>query len=262
MRLAPIVACSLLVAPGTASAGRTFYGWLFGSEVMPERGAELQTWITDENDKSGSLEDHSRNTQLWVAPLIGITDQLELVLPVEMQWTKDATPGSARTTFYSYGAELRYRFVSQDPVDKPAFAPLLRVGVKRLITDRDTLEPSVDLVASYDFTNCLQVLVDVGFVADVSTNGKHFVDPNTMANSAAHFELHPGIGFSGRVVSDLRLGAEFYSELPLDHYDGSSWAVLGPDLAWTHGRSWVSATFGIGVYQIRDAGRIQWGIAF
>ncbi len=260
MRLAPIVACALLVAPGTASAGRTFYGWLFGSEVLPERGAELQTWVTDENDLSH--ENNGRETQLWVAPLIGITDKLELVLPIEMQWTQDASPGSARTTFYSYGAELRYRFVTQDPVDKPAFAPLIRVAVKRLIIDRDALQPEVDLVASYDFSSCLQALVDIGLVADVSTNGKHFVDPNTMATSAAHFELHPGIGVSGRVVGDLRLGGEFYSELALDNYDGSSWAVVGPDLAWTHGRSWVSATFGIGVYQIRDAGRIQWGIAF
>jgi hypothetical protein len=33
-------------------------------------------------------------------------------------------------------------------------------------------------------------------------------------------------------------------------------------MAWSHGRTWISAAFGIGVYHIKDTGRLQWGIAF
>jgi hypothetical protein len=33
-------------------------------------------------------------------------------------------------------------------------------------------------------------------------------------------------------------------------------------MAWSHGRTWISAAFGVGVYQIKDTGRLQWGIAF
>ena len=45
--LALLIAASVL--PRSAHAGRSFYGWLYGTEVMPERGAEIQTWITEEN---------------------------------------------------------------------------------------------------------------------------------------------------------------------------------------------------------------------
>src|SRR3954454_6504842 len=78
---------ALLIAAGTAHAGRTFYGWLYGTEVMPERGAELQTWISEEND--AVPETHARETTCWIGPAIGITDQLELVLPVQFTWERE-----------------------------------------------------------------------------------------------------------------------------------------------------------------------------
>ena len=33
-------------------------------------------------------------------------------------------------------------------------------------------------------------------------------------------------------------------------------------MAWSHGRSWLSASYLIGVYHIRDAPKLNWGIAF
>jgi len=62
-------------------------------------------------------------------------------------------------------------------------------------------------------------------------------------------------------VGDLRVGAEVYSELSLDSKK-ESWVVVGPNAAWTQGRFWLSASFGIGVYQIETAPRVQWGIMF
>jgi hypothetical protein len=237
----------LVVAPATAHAGRTFYGWLYGTEVMPERGAEIQTWISDESDLKD--EGHADETTWLVQPAIGITDQLELVLPVDFVWTK--VPGampSARTTLDSYGAEIRYRMVSSDPVDAPPVAPLVRLAVKRLVTDRETLQPEGDVVVSYQ-QDRFHGLVDLGFVGDVSQDTQHF-------------EIHPGAGVSIETVLQLRFGAEVFAEIMLDDHAGSTWAVVGPNLAWSHGRSWLSASFGIGVYNIKDTGRLQWGIAF
>src|SRR5437763_1439258 len=102
---------------------------------MPERGAELQSWVVEEDNKGAA---HSKETSLWWGPLIGVTDQLELALPV---------------------------------------------------------------------------------------------------------------------------GGEVYAELSLDDKE-DSWVVAGPDLSWTHGRFWLTATFGIGVYNITAAPRFMWGIAF
>jgi hypothetical protein len=236
----------VLAAPATAHAGRTFYGWLYGTEVMPERGAEIQTWVSDESDLTE--ENHADETTWLVQPAIGITDQLELVLPVDFVWSKTPMPGSAHTAFESYGAELRYRLVTQDPEDAPPFAPLVRFALKRLVTDRETLRPEADVVMSYQ-SGIVHTLVDLGAIGEISQDNHHF-------------EVRPGAGVSIEVVDQLRLGAEAYAEVKLDDNGGSTWAIVGPNMAWSHGRTWISASFGVGVYNIKDTGRLQWGIAF
>lgn len=236
----------MVAAPATAHAGRTFYGWLYGTDVMPERGAELQTWVSDESDLSA--ENHADETTWLLQPAIGITDQLELDLPIDFVWGKTAAPGSGHTSFNSYGVELRYRMVTQDPQDAPPFAPMVRIALKRLVLDRETLQPEADIVGSYT-TGAVQALFDIGFIGQVSQDNHHF-------------EARPGAGVSIEVVDQLRLGAEAFAEVKLDDNGGSTWAVVGPNMAWSHGRTWISASFGVGVYHIKDAGRLQWGIAF
>ena len=236
-----MVIVTVLVCARTAHAGRTFFGWLYGTEVMPERGAEIQTWVYEKNGR-GPLKE----TGLWWSPLIGVTDQLELALPVEFAWTR-ADGGDADFTFTHWGVEARYRLVSQDPEDAPAFAPLIRAAVKRDVGVRNAVQPEVDLVASYDIGR-VQLLVDLGMV------GQFTKDDNRL-------EFRPGAGISVQVCGDLRLGAEAYAELDLDDSD-RSWAMVAPNLAWSHGRTWISAAMGIGIYQIDNAPRVMWGIAF
>lgn len=236
----------VLALPRAAFAGRTYYGWLYGTEVMPERGAELQSWIGERNDVTE--EGHTSETRWWIGPLIGITDQLELALPVEVAW--GTTPDGGRFTVLDrYGAELRYRFVTQDPVDRPQIVPLVRVALDRSVTARDTWLPSADAVVSFE-SGRVHALIDIGGYGEISAN-------------AHHFEIHPGAGVSILVYEQLRLGAEIYSELSVENTPGNgSWAVIGPNLAWSHGRTWLSAVWGYGIYGIRDAPRVQWGIAF
>jgi hypothetical protein len=236
-----LVAC---LAPRTVHAGRSFYGWLYGTEVMPERSVELQTWIFEENNKYAS---HVKETSLWWGPVVGITDQLELSLPLELDWTTSDTAAAPSFTFRRFGIEARYRLVSQDPVEAHGLAPLLRVAAKRDVTQRNDVRLEADGVVSYD-AGPLDLLIDVGFISDVQSG-------NT------HSELRPGAGISIRTLGELRLGVEGYSELSLDA-GRESWALVGPNLAWTHGRFWVSGAFGIGVYHVRTAPRVMWGIAF
>jgi hypothetical protein len=236
---------ALAAAPGTAHAGRTFFGWLYGSEVMPERGAELQSWITEENF------DLRAETSWLFSAQIGVTDQLELGLPLEFDWTRVTNPmtmmDTTSTRFSRFGIEGRYRFVTQDPVDAPAIAPLLRVGVKRLIGNRDGVRPEADLVISYE-SGIVQLLADLGFAADI--------DPDDQV-----YEFRPGAGISVLAADDLRFGLEAFSVIKSE---GGSWVITGPNLSWTHGRFWISGAFGIGLVQdrIQTAPRVQWGIAF
>jgi hypothetical protein len=226
-----------------AHAGRTFYGWLYGTEVMPERSAEIQTWILERNGR-GPAE--LKESMLWWSPLIGVTDQLELAIPVELSWTR-GNGGDADFTFRSWGVEARYRLVTQDPEDAPPLVPLLRFALKRDVGVRDALQPEADVVVSYE-TGRVHVLVDLGIVGQITRDDRRF-------------EFRPGGGISVQVVGDLRLGAEAYAELDLENSD-NSWAMAGPNLAWSHGRTWLSAAMGIGIYQIDNTPRIMWGIAF
>jgi hypothetical protein len=235
-----IVAC---LVPRTAEAGRSFYGWLYGTEVMPERGVELQTWILETN---GKYADDGKESSIWWGPLIGITDRLELSLPIEMEWLiSDTTEPSF--TFRRFGIEARYRLASADPVDAPALVPLVRLAIKRDVVVRDAVRAEGDLVASYE-VGAVHALVDVGIVADIGPDDRRW-------------ELRPGAGVSVEVATDLRIGAELYSELDLESAS-ESWATVGPNLAWTHGRFWLSAAFGIGIYHVTTAPRVMWGIAF
>lgn len=240
-----VFAAGVLAAPAVASAGRTQYGWLFGTEVMPERGAELQTWI-DEQNGLGPTDIHW--TTWGFTALVGVTDNLELSLPLEFQW-RDSELSEPDFTFKQYGIEARYRFVSSDPVDAPPFAPLARIAVMRDVTARDLVVVEADLVVSTTTpSGSVHALVDLGVSAGISS-------------AEQQIDLRPGAGVSFRAVGDLRIGAEVFARISTDS-SARSWAAVGPNLAWSHGRFWLSAAFGIGVYHIETAPRVQWGIAF
>jgi hypothetical protein len=236
---------ALVAAPGTARAGRTFFGWLYGSEVMPERGVELQSWITEQNHELRA------ETSWLLSAHIGVTDQLELGLPLEFDWSRVTDPvtmmDTTATRFTRFGIEGRYRFATVNPVDAPVIAPLLRVGVKRLVGNRDGVRPEVDLVISYE-SGRVQLLADLGFAAEV--------DPDDQV-----YEFRPGAGISVLAADELRFGVEAFSVLASE---GRSWAIVGPDMSWTHGRFWISGAFGVGIVhdRITTAPRVQWGIAF
>lgn len=234
----------MMVAQIPAFAGRTSFGWLQDTEVMPERGAEIATFVSEHNRVRD--QGNTRQSNWWIAPAIGITDQLELVLPVEFQWSiTDATP--SKTNFINFGADLRFRLVTSDPVDKPDFVPLVRVAMKRVVIGtRDLWQPELNFVGSYDVGR-IHAAMDIGFSGQVNAN-QH------------SFEVLPAAGVSLEASHGLRVGAEIFSELGLDR--SAYWVAAGPNIAWSHGRTWLSAAYGIGLFHIRDAPKLNWGIAF
>jgi hypothetical protein len=266
-RLSWLVVAACVAIPTPALAGRSFYGWLYDTDVMPERGAELQTWVL-ERDDFGSNNEHE--TGMWLGALVGITDQLELALPVEFEWT-DADMQGADFTLRRYGVELRYRLVPPDgkdtsPAAAPAagdfglappppprhhaFVPLIRVAAKRDVIVRGATILEADLVMSYQ-TGRVHADLDLGAVATLAPSDE----------GGSHFQARPGAGVSIRAVGELRFGAELYGELDVDD-SNVRWLAVGPDMAWTHGRFWLSAALGIGITGIDWAPRAMWGIAF
>jgi hypothetical protein len=239
-KLRPAVALTVMcLGASPAHAGRSSFGWLLGTEVTPERGVELQTWMFEQNGKPGNVKQAS----LWWGPLIGVTGQLELALPVELgRVSSDAA--SAVFSLRRFGVEARYR-LAPPGADAPAFVPLVRVAVKRDVVSRDALHLEANLVASFE-TGRVQLLADAGVTVDITPGGQRY-------------EVHPGAGVSILATDELRVGAEAYAELEVH---GEAWAIAGPNLSWTHGRFWVTAMYGFGVYHIDNAPRVVWGVAF
>ena len=90
-----MVAALAAVVPARAHAGRSHYGWLYDTEVLPEGGVELQVITAEQNHyRPGDIQD----TTWWTGVVVGLTDQLELALPFELLWRDTAaSPPSTRT---------------------------------------------------------------------------------------------------------------------------------------------------------------------
>ena len=246
MRTAGLALLAILLAEGAAHAGRSHFGWLYDTETVPERGVELEQWVTDQRRQGPTHEDE---TQIWWAPVIGITDQLELAVPIQWEWTDADAPVTPRTFPAYYGAELRWRLVTSDPVEAPALVPLIRVAVDKPITEGDSAQVQADAVISYTCGR-VHATANLGLYGDLHSG------PDVWATRS-------GAGASIEVTDELRLGAEGYGEFGLTSGGSDDdWAVVAPNLSWTHGRFWLTASYGIGVYQITSAPRIKWAVAF
>ena len=239
-----VVVVALGFAPASASAGRNHFGWLFDNEVNEERGVELETWLFEED---GTGDAGIEESSLWWGPTIGVTDQLELAIPVEVLWIDVHDGSPPRTKLSRFGAEVRWRLVTMDPEEAPPVAPLLRLAVKRMIDVREGVRIEGDVVVGLD-AGRVHAAVDLGAVTEI-------------VDGADSVELYPAAGVSVAVTDDLSVGVEAIAEIVAEGEE-DSWVAVGPDLAWTHGRFWLSAAYGIGVYQIDAAPRLNWGVAF
>lgn len=231
------------VLAGRATAGRTPFGWTYGTEVNPEHMVESETWISEENKKGDAKADE---TLIWWGPTIGITAHLEGAIPLQFSRNADvSTPGA--TNLQLWGGELRYRFNSPDPVEAGPVTVLARVAAFRMVDARSGIRVEGDLVVGFEQGRLL-INADLGVVTEHTPMG-------------TNLEIRPGGGVSVLAFDKVRLGVEAYSELNVQG-DSVSWLVIGPSASWTHGRFWLSTAFGEGIFGIHTAPRVKFGIQF
>ena len=240
-----VVACCL---PRTAHAGRSFYGWLYGTEVLPERGVELQTWIVEENDKYGSA------TQADVA-VVGTADR---------RHRSARARAAARDSTWTTSDSHRDAVVHVPAVRHRGALPPGVAGSGRGARVRRRWCGSRSSATSRCATTCGSKptswcrtrparstrSVDVGFIGDVTSG------------STRTCEIRPGAAAqrAGRRRAPARRRGVLRAQ-PRQRRARAG-QLVGPNLAWTHGRFWLSGAFGIGVYHVRIAPRVMWGIAF
>lgn len=237
----PAVVAALLAAPSAAHAGRRPFIWTYDTEVMPERGVELEQWVWERYGGAGDL------ASIWFSPIVGITDHVELALPIEWFWWSE--PES--TQLETWGADLRIRLDSPDPAEAGAFVPLVRVGAKRLVRHPDdAVQLEANLVAGLDLVESLHAAVDLGVIAH--TDGA-FVAPTYGAGVS--YEVRDGLRFGGELFG------EYFVEGPAKD---TGWLMAGPNAAWSAGRVWITAGLLLGVTETAPDAmpRLLWAVAF
>ncbi len=252
MRRALLV-IALLALSREAHAGRQLLTWSLDTETLPERSVELEQWITD---RTGDWE---AGTGVWWGPIIGVTDKLEVALPVLFSFAVGSGGAGPATNLDAYGLDVRYRLVSADPVTAPRIVPLVRGSIQRLVRNREALIARIDGVVSGDFGR-VHAVIDVGLEAQG--------EPSNLNVGVAY-----GFGASVRVTGDVHAGAELYAEKGLDQPVGVNgwittgplgWIAVGPNVAWTHGRFWITASYlrGVNAGAPTNIPRVIWGILF
>jgi hypothetical protein len=244
IRLLVPVTIAALATP--AFAGQTRFGWLHDTDTVPQRGVELENWFVEQDGEKGYAAGPSQDeTLIWWGPVVGITDRLELALPLELSVSGPET--NLAVSVERFGPEARLRLTDPDPLESGPFSGLLRFGAKRMLAEHDGIHLEGGAVLSAD-QNRFHMVVDLEGVAEI-------------AAKSTTFSLRPGAGISARVAGDFRLGAEVYASLAIREADAISWAALGPNLAWSYGRLWLSASFPIGLWHIGFAPRLNWAVA-
>jgi hypothetical protein len=236
----------LAFSESVALAGRTRFGWIHDTETLPQRGVELETWLVEEDGEAYGSGPRRDANLIWWGPVIGLTDRLELALPLELE---ASGRGMRQATSVSrFGAELRWRLGDPDPVASGPVAGLVRVAVKRMLVDRDGAHFEAGAVVSAN-AGRFHFAADLEGVAEVG-------------EGETTYSLRPGAGVSARIVGDLAVGAEVYAEIGFADPEAADALAIGPNLAWTYGRFWLAASFPIGLLHIDAAPRLNWAVAF
>jgi hypothetical protein len=234
MRLIAASALALLCFVMPAHAGPHQFGALDSPEVIGDHNVELESRLADDNDV-GDL--HARSTAWWISPTVGLSDRIELRLPVEMTWRSEigTQPGF---TLSRFGADIRYQL---------AALALLRVGVARDVEIRNLAHLELGVVAAHDLGS-VRVSADAALTFEANRGG-------------VHFDVRPTAGLSVEVKPNVHVGAEAFGVRSFDSAV-ESWAAVGPNIAWTYARFWFASSFGVGVYNVSSAARVVWGIGF
>src|SRR6267154_638100 len=130
MRTWLLGAMVLIYATTPAGAGRTHFGWQYGTELNPERGVEVETWIIDMhrlNKAGGTVDDE---TGFWWGIVVAVSEHVELAIPIEAEYVDNRDPANPpATNFIRFGGEVRWRPQSPDPIEAGPLTNLFRFGV-------------------------------------------------------------------------------------------------------------------------------------
>jgi hypothetical protein len=211
-RGAALLAAALLALPAAARADRKFYLFTYQYATLPKGAAELETWITREDDDADSKR---VNGQYQIEGEFGITDKLDASLYMVLAQTS----GEA-LRWDASKIEVKYRLgeAGRWPVDVMLYAEY-----EQPFDVRGFGEPELKLIVAHDF-GPLNVAGNAIFVKPVDDEtGRHRAWETEWAGGAS-YELSPRVN----------LGLEGHGSFT------RSRAKIGPVVSYQADRAWIS----------------------
>lgn len=247
----PLALCALsllgLTLPTPAYAGRKAFNRVFDNEVLPARIVEMQAQVTDTFGAPSGTD----LTAVWWAAAFGLSNNVELSLPIKVTNARVPETGASSTFLDSYGADLRWRIAKKGPPPGPWHpVPLLRLIVEKPLATA-TVNFEGDAVVGTDLSKWVHSSAMIG----VASSSAAFT-------GAGATKVTGGFGAVANITGSWRAGGEVYAEVPVMPAGGVPTVTAGPDLSFTLGPFWVSAgsLFGFGDKRPYTASaRLLWG---
>lgn len=246
-----MVACLIgLTWASPAQAGRRPFIWTYDTEIVPKGDIELEQWLWARS-RAPAFPERPSTYWIWWAPILGLSQHLELALPFQVRANRTATE------LESFEADFRYRLFPRG--DDRAFQPLVRAVWHQAIRTANPSRLDLDLVGSYQLEGGLRAVIDLG--AQVGIPALRGSD------SPVRILGTYSVGVSYPVIADeLQLSLESFGEFPLRGMEQDPHVFVGPSLSWTFGRVWVTAGTLAGVTGLfpetpRFMPRLIWAVA-
>ena len=250
-RWAAVVACIMgLTWAAPAQAGRRPFIWTFDTDIVPKGDVELEQWLWARSRAPG-VPDRPSVYWIWWGPVLGLSQHLELALPFQVRANRTVTQ------LESFEADFRYRLFPRG--DDRAFQPLVRAVWHQAINTAGPNRVDLDLVGSYQWESGFRAVVDLGVQVGVpALRGDE--GPARILGTYS-------VGVSLPVIEDeLRLSLESFGEFDLKDAGQDPHLFVGPSVAWTFGRTWLTAGTLVGLTAVssetpRFMPRLIWAVA-
>lgn len=231
-RWAAVVACIMGLAwAEPAQAGRRPFTWSYDTELVPKGDVELEQWLWARG-RAPAFPEQPSAYWVWWGPVFGLSQQLELALPFQVRSTRSVTQ------LESFEADLRYRLFPRG--DERAFQPLVRLAWHQAIHTATPSRVDLHLVGSYQREGGLRAVLDLGSQVGIPALRGGGGPVTVLGRYSA--------GLAYPIIPDeLQLSLESVGEFALRGLDHEPRLFIGPNVAWTFGRTWVTVGTLVGV---------------
>ncbi len=258
-----VLLLALALGATPAFADRTSHLFVDETQTLPEGDVELENWVWAQGQIPSSYKPMT-TSWIWFGPTVGISNQLEMSLPVTVYAT------SQKMELNSISLVARYRLFPREQDD--GLQPLFRVEYQQPLSANYYAGPptlKLLLAATYGALTGVRGTLNVGVQLGLpfllsSTGGCRGLPYPCSGNVSA-------LGTAALAVSvplgrEFRIAAELDGQLPLggEPYPNLGQLYLGPSVAWTRGQIWVTfgTLFGLTNNSYRYVPKVLWGVTF